>query len=75
MTTKNEKRHRNDKKKTFTRIRKKRKKQKSNFNKRVVDDLMIHLILIVRHNIVLYQNQQSLFIRRFIKIHKNFDDL
>ena len=56
-----------------------KKKQRSNVNRDVfdvVENLMIHLIVqkIVHHNIVLYQNQQSSFIRESIKIHKNFDD-
>ena len=56
----------------------KKRKQRSNVNRDVVvKSLMIHLIddLIIHHNIVLYQNQQSSFIQRFIKIHKSFDDL
>ena len=75
MTTKNEKKHRNDEKKTFTRIRERKRKERSNVNKRIVDDLMIHLILIVHRNIVLYQSQQSSFIQEFIAIHENSDDL
>ena len=74
MIKKNEKRYQNDEKKTFTKIRKKEKKQKSNVNRNVVvRNLTIHLIVqeIVHHNIVLYQNQQSLLfenLSRFIKI-------
>ena len=80
MITKNEKKHRNDEKKTFTRIRKKERKQKNNVNRNVVvKNLMIHLIvnLIIHYNIVLYQNQQSsLFenLLRFIKILMIRDD-
>ena len=80
MITKNEKKHRNDEKKIFTRIRKKERKQKSNVNRNVVvKSLMIHLIvnLIVDYNIVLYQNQQnSLFenLLKFIKILMIRDD-
>ena len=55
-----------------------KKKQRNNVNRNViVKKLMIYLIvnLIVYHNIVLYQNQQSSFTRESIEIHKNFDDL
>ena len=82
MITKNEKKHRNDEKKTFIKIRKKKKKQKNNVNRNVfdvVENLMIHLIIqeIVRYNIVLYQNQQSLLFEnllRFIRILMICDD-
>ena len=80
MIKKNEKRHRNDEKKTLTRIRKRERKQKNNVNRNVVvRSLTIHLIVqkIVHHNIVLYQNQQSsLFenLLRFIKILMICDD-
>ena len=55
MTTKNEKRHRNDVKKTLTRIRKWERKQRNNVNRSVVvKNRMIHLM--IHHKIVLYQN-------------------
>ena len=74
------KKHRNDEKKTFTRIRKKKRKQRNNVNRDVVvKNLMIHLIVqrIVHHNMILYQNQQSsLFenLLKFIKILMICDD-
>ena len=74
IITKNEKDHRNDEEKTFTRIWKRERKQRNNVNRRIVDDVVM-IYLIIYLNIVLYQNQQSSFMRRFIEIYKNFDDL
>ena len=82
MITKNEKKHRNDEKKTFTKIRKRKRKQKNNVNRDVfdvVESLIIYLIVqrIVHHNIVLYQSQQSLLFEnllRFVKILMICDD-